>query len=152
MRVLRSAIARTVSVLLVVLASVSGCGQDPIDAYCSDLGAHRKQIADMLDSTSPDALFARLGLMKGLAEKAPSDLQDEWQTFLDAVEGLHDALRHAGVEPSDFVDGKPPEGLAPADQKAIIDAADQLSSDDVVQAASGIEQEARDVCKINLGL
>ncbi len=33
-----------------------------------------------------------------------------------------------------------------------MDAADQLSSDDVVAAASGIEQEARDVCKINLGL
>ena len=41
---------------------------------------------------------------------------------------------------------------SPADQRAIIAAADQLSSDDVVAAAAGIEQEARDVCKINLGL
>jgi hypothetical protein len=145
-------VARTLVVLLVGLGAVSGCGEDPIDSYCSDLGAHRKQIADMLDSTSPDALFARLDVMKDLAHKAPPDLQDEWQTFLDAVQGLDRALKDAGVKPSDFVGGRPPAGLSAADRTAIIEAADQLSSDDVVQAASGIEQEARDVCKINLGL
>ena len=35
---------------------------------------------------------------------------------------------------------------------AVAGAVQQVSSDDVVQAASGIEQQARDVCKVNLGL
>jgi hypothetical protein len=137
---------------LALLACLTGCGQDPIDAYCSDLSAHRKQIADMLDSSSPDALFAHVSVLKELAKKSPSDLQDEWQTFLDAVDDLDAALKHAGVKPAQFQDGKPPAGLSAADRASIVDAADQLSSDDVVAAATGISQEATDVCKINLGL
>jgi hypothetical protein len=139
-------------VALGLLASVSGCGQDPIDAYCSDLSSHRKQIATMLDSTSPDALLARRDVLEGLAEKSPSDLQDEWQTFLAAVDDLRAALRHAGVKASEFTAGKPPAGVSATDEKTIVEAADQLSSDDVVAAATGISQEATDVCKINLGL
>jgi hypothetical protein len=139
-------------VALVLMFPVAGCGQDPIDAYCADLTAHQKEMADMLDANTSTALLGHRAMLHQLAAKTPSDLQDDWQTFNDAVDGLHKALDHAGVKPSQFVAGKPPPGLAPADQRAIIDAADQLSSDDVVAAASGIEQEARDVCKINLGL
>jgi hypothetical protein len=139
-------------VALVLALPVAGCGQDPIDAYCADLSAHRKQMADMLDASTSTALLGNRAMLSDLAKKTPPDLQDEWQTFLGAVDGLHQALDHAGVKPSQFVAGKPPAGLAPADQRAIIAAADQLSSDDVVAAAAGIEQEARDVCKINLGL
>ena len=138
--------------VLALLAGLSGCGQDPIDAYCSDLSAHQKQLSTMLDSTSPDALFSHLALLKQLAQKSPSDLQDEWQTFLDAVDDLQAALKHAGVKPSQFTAGKPPAGLSAADEKAIVEAADELSSDDAVNAAAGIQQEATDVCKINLGL
>jgi hypothetical protein len=138
--------------VLALVATLSGCGQDPIDAYCSDLSAHQKQLSTMLDSTSPNSLFSHLALLKELAKKSPSDLQDEWQTFLNAVDDLNAALEHAGVKPSQFTDGKPPSGLSAADQKAIVDAADELSSDDAVNAAAGIQQEATDVCKINLGL
>ena len=72
--------------------------------------------------------------------------------LLRAVEGLDEAIDDAGVKPSDFEDGKPPAGLSAADQKAIADAAGQITTDDVVAAATGIEQQARDVCKVNLGL
>jgi hypothetical protein len=137
---------------LALLASLSGCGQDPIDAYCSDLSSHRKQIAGMLDSDSQDSLFTHVDVLKDLAKKSPSDLQDEWQTFLDAVDDLQAALEHAGVKASQFTAGKPPADLSAADRKAIVEAATQLSSDDVVAAANGISQEATDVCKINLGL
>jgi hypothetical protein len=34
----------------------------------------------------------------------------------------------------------------------VADAANQLGTDDVVAAATGIEQQARDVCKVNFGL
>ena len=56
------------------------------------------------------------------------------------------------MKASDFKGGKPPAGLSPADKQAIADAAYRISSDDVVASASGIEQQARDVCKVNLGL
>jgi hypothetical protein len=91
-------------------------------------------------------------MLHELADKAPRDLTDEWQVFLGALDGLEKALTDAGAKPSDFRDGRPPAGLSATDRKAIVDAADQVSSADVSQAASGIEQQGRDVCKVNLGL
>ena len=136
---------------LALLLPLTGCG-DRTKTYCSGLEAHRKQIADMLSSDSPSALLDGLPMLHDLADKAPQDLSDEWQTYLVALDGLEQAIKHAGVKASDFKGGKPPAGLSAADQKAIAAAAGQVATDDVVSAADGIEQEARDVCKMNLGL
>ena len=106
----------------------------------------------MTASGSPSALLDGLPMLRDLAEDSPDDLADEWQTLIRALDGLDDAIREAGVEPADFQDGKPPAGLSASDQKAIADAAGQIGADEVVQATSGIEQQARDVCKVNLGL
>jgi hypothetical protein len=106
----------------------------------------------MVASESPTALLNHLPMLRELAGKSPQDLQDEWRTFVAALEGLDKALDSAGVKASDFKEGRPPAGLSQTDQKAIADAAGKIRADEVVQAASGIEQEARDVCKINFGL
>ena len=143
----RSAIA-WVAVLLLALA---GCG-DPTEDYCSELKQDRKEFAEMLDSESSSALLGNLPMLRDLAEKSPEDLSDEWQTYLRAIEGLDKAIKDAGVKPSDFDGGKAPAGLSKADQKSIAEAAGQITTEEVITAASGIEQQARDVCKINLGL
>lgn len=140
-----------VALVVALLLPLAGCG-DPTESYCSDLEQHRKQIAEMVESNSPSALLSNLPMLRDLAEKSPDDLADEWQTFLGALDGLAEAIKDAGVKASDFKDGKAPPGLSEADRKAIADAAGQIRTDDVVQAASGIEQQARDVCKVNLGL
>ena len=138
--------------LATVLLPLAGCGGNDYDSYCNDLRAHQKEISQMVDSTSPSALLSHLPMLHELAGKAPQDLTDEWQTFLGALDHLQNALDDAGVKAADFQDGKPPAGLSAADRTAIADAADQISTDEVSQAASGIEQEGRDVCKVNLGL
>jgi hypothetical protein len=140
------------AVVLALLLSLAGCGGDGTSGYCNDLESQSKKIADILDSDSSTALLDGLPVFRDLAKKAPEDLDDEWQTFLGALDGLDQALKDAGVKASDFKDGKPPAGLSASDQKSIVDAADQISTDDVVAASTGIEQEARDVCKVNLGL
>ena len=134
-----------------LLLALVGCG-DPTEDYCSELQKDRKEFAEMLESDSASALLSNLPMLRDLAEKAPDDLSDEWQTYLRAIEGLDTAIERAGVEPSDFDDGKPPAGLSEGDQKAIAEAAGQITTDDVISASSGIEQQARDVCKINLGM
>ena len=138
--------------VVAILMLLSGCGATTTDDYCKDLREHRKQMADMVASESPTALLNHLPMLRELAGKSPQDLQDEWRTFVDALEGLDKALDSAGVKASDFKEGRPPAGLSQTDQKAIADAAGKIRADEVVQAASGIEQEARDVCKINFGL
>ena len=141
-----------VGLALAVLLPLTGCGGNDFDAYCGDLQRHQKEMAEMIDSASPTALLSHLPMLHELADKSPDDLADEWQTFVGALDHLEKVIEDAGVKPSDFTDGRPPAGLSEADRKAIVDAADQISADDVTSAASGIEQQGRDVCKVNLGL
>ena len=48
--------------------------------------------------------------------------------------------------------GEPPAGVTASTRTAIAEAANELASEDVVTAATGIEQQAKDVCKLQLGL
>lgn len=147
------ALARLVPALVVVLLlSAAGCGS-PEERYCGAVEQHRKELADMTSSEAGGATLLRhLPMLRDLADDAPPDLKDEWQTFLTAVEGLDKALRAADVRPEQFDAGKAPQGVSKTDLQRIRAAATELASPDVVQAASGIEQEARDVCKVNIGL
>ena len=136
--------------LVAVLALLpTGCGADSEADYCAALKADQTIFAD--DGTGL-ALISNLPKLEKLAADAPDDLVDEWQTFTSALETLRDAVRAAGLKPSQFVDGKPPAGTPAAASRTIADAANELASEDVVTAASGIEQQGKDVCKLQLGL
>ena len=135
----------------VLALGVTSCG-DQEKSYCAALSADQELFAAMADDTSGLALLKHRTALHQLADKAPSDLGDEWQTFLGAVDAFAKTLGDAKVKPGDFVDGQAPAGLDPAVRARIAGAANELSSDDVVQAADGIEQQAKDVCKLQLGL
>lgn len=142
------------------LALTGGCGNpvhlitggNSIDDYCAALNADQKTFAAMFADGSATALLNHLPMLQDLAGQAPDDIADDWQTFVTALQGLHDALTKAGLKPSAYVGGKPPSGLSTRDRERITVAADQLSAQNTVQAAGSIDQEARDVCKTNLGL
>jgi hypothetical protein len=136
-----------------LLLPLSGCGESSIESYCGEVREHRRQLAEMVSSEQgPEALLDGLPLLRDLAEEAPDDISDEWQTFLNAVENLDSALDDAGVSPEEFEGGRPPEELSQAEREAVADAASGLTTDEVAGAAGGIEQQARDVCKVNFGL
>jgi hypothetical protein len=143
--------------LLVVTASValllplSACGSDE-KSYCDALKSDQQLFAEMQDDTSGLGLLKHRTTLHALADKAPDDLTDEWQTFLGALDAFAGTLRDAGVAPGDFVDGQPPATLGADDRTRIANAASELASADVVEAADGIEQHAKDVCKLQLGL
>ncbi len=149
---MRPTAGRALAVLVLALP-VAACGGEPsVEDYCEQLASDRQELADLVSSGSPTALLAGLDLLEELGAQAPRDLRDEWDTLTGALRGLQDALDEAGVAASDFEDGKPPEGLAPADREDVAEAAQRVRAPDVVEAASGIETQARDVCKVNLGL
>jgi hypothetical protein len=144
---------RTAAALVAVLAFAgSSCGGDPERGYCQALQGDQEMFAAMQDDTSGLALLEHRAALHRLADKAPDDLSDEWQTFLGAVDAFAQTLDEVGVKPGDFVDGQPPAGLDPAKRTRIANAASELAAQDVVAAANGIEQQARDVCKLQLGL
>lgn len=150
-----------IAALVVLLALVTGgcgnpvhlvTGDDQISSYCSALRHDRKAFAAMLAENSPTALVKNVPMLQALAAKAPDDIADDWQVFVTAIEGLRDALGRAGVTPDAYADGKAPKGLSAADRESIADAADAVSAHATVDAAGFIEQQARDVCKVNLGI
>ena len=138
-------------VLAVLLLAVPGCGSEE-KSYCDALESDQQLFAEMQEDTSGLGLLEHRKTLRALAEKAPDDLADEWQTFLGAVDAFAGTLDEVGVEPDDFVGGEPPATLSTEDRTRIANAASELSSVDVVEAADGIEQHAKDVCKLQLGL
>lgn len=117
--------------------------------YCDALGENREYFAE---DGSGALLLDHLDELRALADAAPDDLSDEWQIVNTALGGLDEALRDAGVGPRDFSNGQAPASLSEDERARIVAAASQLTEPDVVDAFSGIDQQAKDVCKIQLGL
>ncbi|MFL6061208.1 MAG: hypothetical protein ACJ72E_08255 [Marmoricola sp.] len=136
-------------VLAALVLLAAGCGKDQEQTYCDAL--HAKQTI-FADDDSGQGFLPHLADLRALAKKAPDDLTDEWQVFLDALGDLSTAISSAGVKASDIVGGKQPAGVSDAQWAAIRAAANGLGSDSVAEALDGIDQEARDVCQLQLGL
>jgi hypothetical protein len=149
---MRRRTAATAALAVVLALTGTSCGRDPEQAYCQALQADQEMFAAMQDDTSGLALLKHRAELHRLADQAPDDLTDEWQTFLGAVDAFAQTLDEVGVKPEDFVDGQPPAGLDQAKRTRIANSAGELAAEDVVVAANGIEQQARDVCKLQLGL
>lgn len=135
--------------VVLALLGLTGCGSDSESAYCDALETNQSVFAD--DGTGLE-LIVNLPKLRVLEADAPDDLDDEWQTVLGALDALNDAITKAGVKPQDFAGGQPPAGLSTEDRARIAAAASEVAAEDVVEALTGIDQQARDVCKVQLGL
>ncbi|HEX6247204.1 MAG TPA: hypothetical protein VFZ64_04985 [Nocardioidaceae bacterium] len=135
------------------LGLLAGCA-DEGERYCDDLADSRERLSDLAGSTAedPGALEETLAVLEDLGEGAPGDVADEWTTLVFAYEGLVEAFDDAGVSPADYDPGAPPEDVTEEEARRIEDAAAELASARVLAAADGVEQHARDVCKVDLGL
>lgn len=138
-------------VLIALLFATNACGRDPEQDYCGAIKDHRKELNQLADEDTQYGLIEHLPMLQDFAERAPSDIVDEWQTFLTAIEGLQAAVEETGHRPADFADAKMPADLSAEDRAAVARAADQLSSRETLAASEAIDQQVRDVCKVNLG-
>ncbi len=105
----------------------------------------------MINSSRIDSLLRGLPLLRELSDQAPDDLTDEWQALVNAVAGLADALKSAGLSASDFRGGHLPDSVRGQQRRDVAAAAGTLASPDVLSAAKGIEDQAQDVCQVSIG-
>ncbi|RYE80850.1 MAG: hypothetical protein EOO74_01460, partial [Myxococcales bacterium] len=134
---------------LLLGSGLSACG-DPIDNYCEVIKEHRKELNEMVDAGTQFGLITHLPMLQELNDAAPEDLTDEWQVFLSAVKHLTEVVDDTGHPPEDFADQQMPADLTSEEKTAITAAANRLSSQETVAASAAIDQQARDVCKVNL--
>ncbi len=139
-------------VVLLLVLPLAGCASEK-EEYCSALQDEQKNL-ERLSAGSDDPgsgdLARTIDVFERLRAEAPDDMVDEWDTYVTALQALEKALDDAGADESMFSDGERPEGMSKDDYASISSAAVELRSTRVVQAAAGIENQARDVCKIDL--
>jgi len=139
---------RRAAAAVVVMAALSGCGgsSSSADDYCAAITSHRADLSKILGDGGAAALLDALPIFRDLQAKAPSDIEDDWTTVTDRLTALQDALKAAGVDPSDYDAAHPPAALSPAQRQAITAAATALGSTATVTALDDVQQQARDVC------
>lgn len=134
----------------VLVVSLAGCAEEQ-ERYCGTLQEEKQTLTDLAGRTDDDVLDDTVEVLGDLQDAAPGDIRDEWSTVVFAYEALADAFDDAGVGPSELEDGAA-EGLSQQDRERIEGAAAELRTPRVMGAADAIEQHARDVCKVDLGL
>lgn len=150
------AVRRTGPLVLVgvlVAGMFTGCASDT-ERYCGELEKQKQTLSELAlrSGKGADVLGQTLDVWQTLKDKAPGDIQDDWTTLVFALEGLVDAFHAAGTSPSSYDPAHPPKGVTDAEAKRIHDAAADLVSQRVTKAGDNVEQHARDVCHVDLGL
>jgi hypothetical protein len=147
----RAGMAALLAAALVALAACGG-EDDPFATYCEEVKAQQAALSEDLAGGEATGLIEALPEFEQLAEKSPDDLRDEWDVVTSRIGALVDALEDAGVDPATYDRKKPPAGLTQEQRKAIDAAARALAAPEMIRALSGVEQQARDVCKTPLTL
>lgn len=135
---------------LALSAGVTGCTQDPEEAYCEVVAEEQGTLAAA--AGEPGGLLEAYDSLERLREAAPRDVRDEWAEVLLRVGDLREALDEAGVDYATYDPTEPAEGVDDAQQRAIEDAAVALVEPTTLRAVQAVEQQALDVCQTPLGL
>jgi hypothetical protein len=153
----RLVVRRTATLLAAVLVTAGLTSCSSTKSYCSALKDDQKQLTRLSkESAKPgkagtQALDDTVAVLSDLRDDAPDDISGEWDTLVEALEGLVGAIKDSGASPSEFAGGQAPDGVTTGQLKAVQAAATELQSTRVRQAGASIEQHARDVCKVDLG-
>ena len=144
-------------VLVAVLTGpllLAGCGEPSAEEvrtdYCQAVTEQQRALSDRLADRSPTALLEAQPIFRDLAAEAPSDIADDWDVLLDALDGLDEALADADVDPAAYDPAKPPSDLTDEQRASIERAAAELLNPRTQDAVAAVDQQARDVCQTPL--
>lgn len=137
-----------------LVASLTGCAS-ATEKYCGAVKGDRAALQRLSSSASDpksDVVGDSLTIFDDLRDLAPEDVADEWDTFVFAWQGLADELKAAGVDAAGYSLDKRPAGVTEKQYADIKGAAEDLRSARVLDAARGIEDHAKEICKVDLGV
>ena len=137
---------RAASLLLLAALALTGCSGDPQEDYCEAVTDHQEELTDVAASEDSGALFDALDTYDDLREQAPRDIADDWDSVIDPLRALEQALEDHGVDPSSYTADEPPADLDDEGREEIEAAARDVGSEQTVTAMAAVEQHALDVC------
>ncbi len=83
--------------------------EDPFDAYCAEVEEQQVALGGELSSGgAATGLIIALPAFELLAEMAPDDIAEDWQTVIERIQTLVDAIDAAGADPATYQRDDPP--------------------------------------------
>ena len=147
-------VALALTATILTACGGGGGGSSSSGGYCSELKADKQYFAAISGSNSD---VSQLGTVfekvHTLAADAPSSISADWKTLDGAISTIENALKAAGLKPSDLAgaaNGKLPPGVDPAKLQALVPKLQSLSSSDVTTAANNIAADAKKNCGVDL--
>lgn len=138
--------------MLVLTGGLTACSSDPDEAYCEALREQKQELSELAGQAGKagtDVLGPTLTSLRALEDEAPSELEDEYSTVVNAWEALLEAVGAAGIDPAEYDRKETLRELDPADARRLRQTADALASPRVVDASAGIEDHAAQVCGVD---
>ncbi len=139
------------STFLIAVLSACGGGDGPDSDYCKDLEA-AKPALDSLKTNGAEQLQDVFKVTHKLADEAPSDVKDAWETYDEAISNIEKALEDAGVGPKQLVSlqrGEVPAGVNQEKLRGLPATFQKLDSPEVARASTKIATHAKEVCKLS---
>ena len=141
------------------LCLLTACGDDGGDKasggsgdYCKDLKAAKKEV-DALKGGDFSDLEKTTDAMHELADEAPSEIKDDWETLVDGVDKLVAALKSAGLDDDDMAtlqSGQIPDGVDMEALQGLMDEIQALDTEEFQAAGDNINKHAKDECGVDL--
>lgn len=147
------AVAVVAAIALPTFLALRSSSEPDVQDYCTTLREERRVLDSLADKAARpgnDVLTPTLGALGRLRADAPTEVRDEWDTVYYAWQALVDAVDDAGIAPEDFRPGKRPPGIDTRDARRLEQVAAKLVSPRVISASSGLEDHARQVCRVDL--
>jgi hypothetical protein len=126
----------------------AGSGGD----YCSDLKDAKKEV-DALKAGDFSDLEETTDAMHELADEAPDAIKDDWETLVDGVDKLVEALKKAGLDDDDMAtlqSGQIPDGVDMAALQGLMTEIQALDTEAFTAAGDSINKHAKDECGVDL--
>ena len=142
--------ATVASTLLIAVLSACGSGDGPDSDYCKDLEAAEPAL-ESLKTDGAAKLQDVFKVTHKLADEAPDDVKDAWETYDAAISNIEKALKDAGVGPKELVSlqrGEVPDGVDQEKLRGLPATFQKLDSPEVAKASNKIATHAKEVCKL----
>ncbi|WP_028652056.1 hypothetical protein [Nocardioides halotolerans] len=141
------------------LTLLTACGDDDGGGkaggsgdYCKDLKSAKKEV-DALKGGDFSDLQKTTDAMHQLADEAPDEIKDDWETLVKGVDKLVDALKKAGLDDDDMAalqSGQIPDGVDMAALQSLMTEIQALDTEEFQKAGDNINKHAKDECGVDL--
>jgi hypothetical protein len=144
---------RAVAASVMSIAILTACsgGDGPDSDYCKDLEAAKPSL-ESLKTNGAAQLQDVFKVTHKLADEAPDDVKDAWETYDKSISNIEKALKDAGVGPAELASlqrGEVPDGVDQEKLRGLPATFQKLDSPEVAKASNKIAKHAKDVCKLS---